>query len=127
MSRRILCIEDEEGLREDIALELEDAGYAVDLAADGMAGLAALQGSDYALVLCDVQIPGLTGLELLAEAARLAPGRSRPPFLMLTAYSDPPTRARCLELGAAGILVKPVDYDALLAAVADLLGADDRG
>ena len=123
MTARILCIEDEPGLQEDITLELEDAGYAVDLAGDGAAGLAALQARAYDLVLCDVQVPHLSGTEVLEAATALPEGRARPPFLMLTAYSDPALRARCDSLGSAGLLVKPVDYGQLLARIAAVLAA----
>lgn len=123
MTARLLCIEDEPSLREDIALELGDAGYAVDVAADGATGLAALQGGVYDLVLCDVQVPLRSGLELLEAAAALPGGR--PPFIMLTAFSDPALHARCAALGAAGLLVKPVDYDELLAVVAAQLAAGE--
>lgn len=122
MTSHILCIEDEPGLREDIALELEDAGYAVTCAADGAAGLRALRARDFALVLCDVQVPELSGLELLAAAADLAGGRARPPFFMLTAYSDPVVHERCAALGGARLLVKPIDYAQLLELIAVELG-----
>ncbi len=122
MKPRILCIEDEPGLREDIALELEDAGYAVDCAADGAAGIAALEQQHYDLVLCDVQVPHRCGTDVLAAAAVLPGGRARPPFFMLTAYSDPALHARCAELGAARMLVKPIDYAHLLDQIAAELG-----
>lgn len=122
MTLHILCIEDEPDLREDLALELEDAGYAVTCAADGTAGLNALRRDDFALVLCDVQVPQLGGLDLLARAADLPGGRARPPFFMLTAYSDPAVRERCAQLGAARLLIKPIDYARLLDLVAAELG-----
>ncbi|MFC3175513.1 response regulator [Novosphingobium bradum] len=117
MSARILCIEDEPGLGEDITLELEDAGYAVDLATDGAQGLAALGARAYDLVLCDVQVPVRSGLDVLAEAAD-NPAYGAPPFIMLTAYSDPALHVRCARAGARHLLVKPVDYDGLLALIA---------
>lgn len=122
MTSHILCIEDEPGLREDVALELADAGYAVTCAADGAAGLRALQAQDFALVLCDVQVPELGGLELLAAAADLPHGRARPPFFMLTAYSDPVVRERCVALGGTQLLVKPIDYGQLLKLIEAELG-----
>lgn len=121
MTARILCIEDEPGLGEDITLELEDAGYTVDLATDGLAGLAALARADYDLVLCDVQVPGRSGLEVLTAA--MGPDARQPPpsFVMLTAYSDPALRTRCIDLGARELLVKPIDYAELLDLVAQEL------
>lgn len=115
MSAHILCIEDEAGLREDITLELEDAGYTVTFATDGAAGMASLRDERFDLVLCDVQMPIMSGLDVLA-AANMA--GSPTPFLMLTAYSDPVLKARCAALGARGLLVKPIDYGELLAQVA---------
>lgn len=120
MTPHILCIEDEPGLLEDVALELEEAGYVVTCAADGAAGLRALQTQDFGLVLCDVQIPELGGLEVLKAAADLGGGRARPPFFMLTAYSDQAVRERCAALGGARLVVKPIDYAQLL----DLIAAE---
>lgn len=120
MTARILCIEDEPGLREDIALELEDAGYAVDLMADGAAGLAALTTTAYDMVLCDVQVPVCSGTEVLGQTIA-AQGQAAPPFIMLTAYSDPALHERCTALGARRLLVKPVDYAELLDVIASEL------
>lgn len=122
MSLRVLCIEDESGLREDIVLELEDAGYLVDCAADGDAGIAALAENDYALVLCDMQVPRANGLEVFAAMTLSAGDRPRPPFFILTAFSDPALRIRCQKLGVEQVLVKPVDYAILLALIAAEIG-----
>lgn len=118
MTIRILCVEDEPGLREDLSLELDDAGYAVALAANGGAALALLAAERFDLVLCDVQMPGLTGVQLL-EAARDA-GQDCP-FLMLTAYSGQTLKDQCIALGASDVLVKPVDYARLLDTIAALV------
>ena len=122
MSLRILCIEDEAGLREDMELELEHAGYAVECAADGLAGIVAIQSAEFSLVLCDVQVPLANGLEVLAAVAELPDGRVRPPFFMLTAFSDPNLHARCTALGAARVLTKPVDYTELMNLIAGEIG-----
>jgi len=114
---RILVIEDEPGLREDLVLELEDAGHVVRCAADGRAAIAALSEGGHALVLCDVQVPLADGLEILGFAAGL-PDDRRPRFIMLTAYSDAALHARCKALGVAAVLTKPVDYRHLLDRVA---------
>jgi len=121
--KHILCIEDQTELREDLVHELGEAGYRVSEASDGAAGLRTILGGGIDLVLCDIQMPRLNGLDLIAETRRqvLEP---IPSFVLLTAYSDQSMRARAGDLGVDSFLVKPIDYTELLELCADLLGSD---
>lgn len=118
----ILCIEDEPDLREDLVLELSGTGHRVVGIGDGQAGLAVIRNGGVQLVFCDVQLPGMSGLDLL-EALGRDPGQGdAPPVVLLTAFGDTRLRQRAQELGAHSVLVKPVDYDAVIALADTLIG-----
>ena len=115
---KILIVEDEPKAAVYLRQGLTEAGFVVDLAADGEAGLTAAWAGDYALVLCDVMLPGRDGFSLVAELRRA--GRQTP-VLMLTARDEIASRVRGLELGADDYLVKPFHFAELLARVRALL------
>lgn len=119
MALRILCIEDEPELLDDLLGELQDAGHLPTGAANGHDGLEQALTDTFDLILSDVQLPGITGLEILRQSRPMV----RAPFVMLTAYGDRPLRAQCIELGAAATLLKPVDYEELLGLVGTLAQA----
>jgi DNA-binding response OmpR family regulator len=118
MPPHILVAEDQADIRDLIVLNLRQAGYRVDAVADGTAALAsqAEQASD--LLLLDLMMPGLDGLEV-CKAVR-ARGRATP-ILMLTAKSTELDRVLGLELGADDYLTKPFSMAELLARVKALL------
>jgi two-component system copper resistance phosphate regulon response regulator CusR len=115
---RLLVVEDEPKAAAYLRQGLSEAGFVVDVAADGDAGLAAARAGDYSLVLCDVMLPFRDGFSLVAELRRS--GRQLP-VLMLTARDDVTSRVRGLEFGADDYLVKPFHFAELLARVRALL------
>jgi DNA-binding response OmpR family regulator len=122
MAQNILVAEDQADIRNLLAMNLRDAGYAVNAVADGQAALAsqAEQASD--LLVLDLMMPGLGGLEV-CKALR-ARGHSTP-ILMLTAKSTELDRVLGLELGADDYLTKPFSLAELLARVKALLRRAD--
>jgi two-component system, OmpR family, response regulator len=111
---RILVIEDESRILEFLRLGLEAEGFVVDAAGDGAVGLRlALEGS-YELVVLDLLLPRVDGLQVLAELRR---ARADLPVLILSARSDLPTRLRGFDLGANDYLAKPFSFDELVARV----------
>src|SRR5262249_41660610 len=70
--------------------------------------------TDLILVLSDINMPGMTGLELLPKIKALRP---QVPVIMITAYGDPDTKRRALQAGAEGLLTKPIDFAALRAEI----------
>lgn len=107
---RLLCIEDEADLRDDLLSELRDLGHAPIGAADGLAGLALALSEPFDLILCDMRMPRLDGLEVLAELRRQGGVNGNTPFALLTAYDDDALFRRALALGAARVVLKPVSY-----------------
>ena len=108
-------------MRDDLACELREAGYRVVEAPDGPSAEKAIAGGGIDLVLCDVQLPGTDGLSILRQVrASGEPGASLP-FVLLTAYSDAGVRLEAEALDVSGMIVKPIDYDDLLALIPTLL------
>ncbi|TNF21453.1 MAG: response regulator [Rhodobacteraceae bacterium] len=114
----ILVVEDEAALRRDIVEELQDAGYRTLAAADGRAAQALLAEATPDLVLCDITMPRLDGFGLMAALRDKRPDLAAVPFVFLTAMSEPQDVIQGKLQGADDYLVKPVDYDLLLATVA---------
>ncbi len=111
---RILVIEDETRIQAFLSRGLEAEGYTVATAADGRHGLALATTSSWDLVVLDLMLPGLSGLQVLQELHRSQP---RLPVLILSARTDLPTKLKGFELGAADYVPKPFSLDELLARV----------
>src|SRR5215212_12258599 len=123
--KTILCVEDEEDLRVDIAEELETANYRVLQAANGSEALALLEKHRPDLVLCDITMPGLGGYDVL-KAMREQGGLADIPFIFLTALAERNDVLVGKQAGADDYLVKPIDYEILLATVSARLNQVSR-
>jgi DNA-binding response OmpR family regulator len=115
--RRVLIVEDEANLAEALRYSLEVEGYRVTAAADGLRGLELARSGSPDLVILDVMLPGMDGLEL----CRLLRRESDVPVLMLTARGEEVDRVVGLELGADDYVTKPFSMRELLARVRAML------
>lgn len=118
MSLSILIIDDEPHLPHQFARFLRKRGYEVSTAADGEAGLQELQRNDIDLVLLDLRLPKLSGLEVLGRIHQLD---HEIPVIMLTAYGDVETAVSAMKAGAVDYLIKGLDLDELLIVVQRVL------
>ncbi len=109
---RILVIDDEAGIRETLETLLELEGYSVEMAIDGEAGLARIEGRPYDLVLLDLALPGKNGIEILELIRERAPEL---PVIMLTAYGTVENVVDAIRAGAQNFVQKPWDNEKLLA------------
>jgi len=113
---RILLVEDDDLLAAGIRDTLERALYAVEWVADGPHALAALQTNTFDLVILDLGLPGLDGIEVL-KRVRAGGAGAATPVLILSARDTAPARVLGLDAGADDYLIKPFDVDELLARV----------
>ena len=114
---RVLVVEDEPDLLSAVAQMLREAGYAVDTAADGQAGLEKAQCWDYDAIVLDLMLPGIDGWTLLQHLRR----SKKVPVLILTARDALQDRVQGLDLGGDDYLVKPFDGEELLARLRALI------
>ena len=117
MDERVLLVEDDPSIREVTSLGLRGAGLSVETAADGREALVRFRAEPYDLVVLDVMLPELDGLEVCREIRR----SSRVPILMLSARSDTVDVVVGLELGADDYVTKPFELRELVSRVRALL------
>jgi two-component system, sensor histidine kinase and response regulator len=116
MAKRILCIEDDLGMRMSVRLMLEIAGYEMEEADNGKEGVARALKILPDLIVCDIRMPGMDGFETLEEL-RKHETTARIPFVFLTG-EDPRTHLRKgMNLGASDFILKPIDVDDFIKAV----------
>jgi DNA-binding NarL/FixJ family response regulator len=112
-ARRILCIDDDRAVAEMVAEDLASRGFEVAVAHDGHEGLVSILKTMPDLVLCDINMPVMSGLELLERLNSLGPRLGRIPFVFLTALCDRDSELRARRLGADDYVTKPIDFDVL--------------
>ncbi len=100
------------------ALMLEKAGHQIDVVNDGAVAVEALRDKDYDLVLMDVQMPGVDGLEATRRIRQLPPDRAAVPVIAITANAWPGDEQRCLDAGMNDYVTKPIDRARLLGKLA---------
>jgi DNA-binding response OmpR family regulator len=126
-ANRILCIEDDCETAALIAEELNDRGYDVAVAHNGCDGLDAILRNSPDLVLADVNMPVMSGFDLLQRVTAQEPRFARMPFVFLTALADHDSELRGWQLGADDYVTKPVDFDVLAAVIGSRLKRVARG
>ncbi|QUW20997.1 response regulator transcription factor [Sporosarcina sp. Marseille-Q4063] len=114
MKERILIIEDEENIARVLQLELEFEGYEIDVAYTGPDGLIKYREQDWNLILLDLMLPGLNGLDVLR---RIRATEANTPVILLTAKDDVEDKVAGLDLGANDYVTKPFEIEELLARI----------
>ena len=120
---KLLIIEDEVDFANALARGLRKLGYAVDLAADGKQGLELAEVNEYDLLILDLKLPGMDGLEICRRLRALQPQLL---ILILTARSRLEDKVSGLDLGADDYLVKPFHFEELVARIRALMRRDLR-
>jgi two-component system nitrogen regulation response regulator NtrX len=108
--RRILVVDDEPGIRQSLGGVLEDEGYAVDAVADGEACLEALPAGEFELVLLDIWLPGIDGMEVLARIQEI-PFPERPVVVVISGHGSIEAAVKATKLGAFDFLEKPLSIE----------------
>jgi two-component system, chemotaxis family, chemotaxis protein CheY len=122
VSKAILCADDSASIRQMVSFTLQSAGYQPVTANDGSDALAKLDAERFAMVITDLNMPGLDGLSLIRKI-RANPRHAGVPIVMLTTESEESKKLEGKAAGATGWIVKPFDQARLLAAVKKLVGA----
>ncbi len=117
----ILAVDDSPSMRKLVASTLSAAGHQVVEAEDGVAALKVAQGRSVQLVITDVNMPNMNGLELIGKLRGLTTYKFTP-ILVLTTEMDPGKKQQAKASGATGWIVKPFDPDTLLATIRKVIG-----
>ena len=112
---KVLLIDDEADICEVMAYTLEDAGYQVQMAGNGEAGLARCESDPPQIIVTDVRMPGISGIEVLETVKQRFADIE---VVVATAFGDMDLAVRALRLDASDFITKPINADALLVAVA---------
>lgn len=118
MKEHLLVIEDEESIARVLQLELEYEGYTVDVAHTGTDGLIKIRENEWDLILLDLMLPGIGGLDVLRRLRRT---EDKTPVILLTAKSDVEDKVTGLDLGANDYVTKPFEIEELLARIRSAL------
>ncbi|MFJ7737322.1 response regulator transcription factor [Lysinibacillus sp. NPDC097287] len=123
MTNRILIIEDEESIARVLQLELQFEGYEAEMAHTGTDGLLKYREQKWDLVLLDIMLPEMSGLDVLK---RIRATESHTPVIMLTAKGDVEDKVKGLDLGANDYMTKPFEIEELLARIRTALRFSQR-
>lgn len=124
--QKILCIEDDDETAALIAEELIERGFEVVVAHGGREGLRALMASPPDLVLCDIGMPVMTGLDVLQSLNQLGSRFGKMPLIFLTALANREDELKGRRLGADDYVTKPIDFDRLVAIIQSRLAGVAR-
>jgi len=108
---RILVIDDERSIRNTLKDILEFEKYQVELAEDGFKALELLKNSDFDVILCDIKMPGMDGIEVLQKVEELKPDT---PVVMISGHGNIDTAVESIKKGAFDFIEKPLDLNRLL-------------
>jgi len=111
---RVLVIDDEEGIRRVMSITLEDAGYQVLTAADGERGVLLCQEKSPHIVITDIRMPGIDGIEVLKKIKEHDPGKE---VIVATGFGEMELAIRALQLDASDFITKPINDEALFVAL----------
>ena len=118
--RKILTVDDSASVRQMVSFTLRKVGYDVVEAVDGKDGLSKASSDRFDLIVTDLNMPNMDGIQLIT-AARKLPGYSFTPILMLTTESQAEKKAEGRKAGATGWIVKPFNADQLISVVQKLV------
>lgn len=114
MAERLLIVEDEDTLCRSLQRVLHREGYDVDIADSAESAFSLLEHGSYDLIITDIILPGISGIELLTKYRRTNPAQK---VMVITAYASLTTAMESLKAGACDFLVKPLMHDEMKRAV----------
>jgi DNA-binding NtrC family response regulator len=118
MAARLLIVEDEDTLCASLQRVLQKDGYEVDVAGSAEDALALLESKTYDLILCDIILPGISGIDLLRKYRERNPLQK---VVIMTAYASLDTAKQAIAAGASEFVLKPLTHDELKSVVRSVL------
>ncbi len=118
MKGTILLADDEKEIRDSLAMVLRDEGYRCTPVSDGQEALNALEKDDYDILITDINMPRVGGMEVLDEAVKISPQTL---VVLITAYASVETAVRALRRGASDYLLKPLEFDEVIVRINHLM------
>jgi len=118
MSARILIVDDEKPIRDSLKIVLADEGYSTEVAGDGEEALEKIKNESFDIVITDIKMPKLDGIQLLESASSISPETF---FIIMTAYASVKTAIDALRHGAFDYLIKPVEFDDVIIRIKRLI------
>ncbi len=120
---KILVVEDDEAMRSLLKDLLDEEGFAVESVSNGFDALRKLMDQPFDLIITDIQMPGLTGLDLLPRIKKLQP---RAPVIVITAFGSEQVQKRSFEKGATGYLEKPIHIHKLRGLIHEMISPKEK-
>lgn len=121
MTKRILLVDDEVGMRDMLSWSLRESGFILERASNGVDALAVLDRAPVDLIITDLTMPQRNGFELLTA---LRERRDAPPVIVMTGFGTVEMAVQAMRLGASDFLLKPFDFQLLFARINELLVAE---
>ncbi|HUV93665.1 MAG TPA: response regulator [Anaerolineae bacterium] len=121
--RLLLVVDDEQGMRDTLADILEESGFLIDQAANGLEAVEKVKTQEYGLVLMDIRMPVMDGVSALGQMKQLRPEL---PVIMMTAYTQAAEVAEARRQGAETVVYKPLDIPGLLDLIRLSMGSTFR-
>jgi len=118
MKSKILIVDDEKAIRESVSLVLSEEGYETEIASDGNEAMEFLNEQDYDVLITDLKMPGMDGIELIKKSMKICPQTS---VIIITAHASVESAIEALRIGAFDYILKPFDFDDLILKVQRLL------
>jgi two-component system response regulator PilR (NtrC family) len=118
MNARILIVDDEKPIRDSLKLLLDEEGYSTSVAGDGEEALQKIKDESFDVVITDIKMPKLDGIQLLESVSKISPETF---FIIMTAYASVKTAIEALRHGAYDYLIKPVEFDDVIIRVKRLV------
>ena len=124
MTGSILLIDDDELVLQSLGKILESQGYRVEKARNGFEALEKAEGLDFCLVISDIRMPGMDGIEVIQRLREIHKEKKQKPTpeILITGYADENAYLRALQLSVTDYLYKPFDIEELLGLVAKRIG-----
>jgi two-component system, NtrC family, response regulator AtoC len=119
----ILVVDDESEMRTALSQALSRGGFKVDSAANGTEALVKLKKDSFCLVITDIKMPEMSGMELLGAVKKLSP---HTPVVVITAYGSIHNAVEAMQAGAADYLLKPFSFETLVTTVKQIIGSSDE-